>query len=82
MLLTCSPTLMTSFQGLPISDAFCQLTYTLVYLGCRDSKTQVPDHDVVASVVFSSPNLASVGLTEEAAIKELKDFEVFSSSFT
>ncbi|KAK9816335.1 hypothetical protein WJX74_000245 [Apatococcus lobatus] len=50
--------------------------------GPKDSKTQVPDHDVVASVVFSSPNLASVGLTEEAAIEELKDFEVFSSSFT
>lgn len=39
-----------------------------------------PDHDLVASTVFTQPELGTVGLTEEAA-REQEDVEVYSTSF-
>ena len=40
------------------------------------------DYSAVAKVVFSSPPYASVGLTEEEAIEQEKDIDVFTSIFT
>lgn len=40
-----------------------------------------PDYENVASAVFSSPPLASVGLTEEGALAEYGNIDVFTSSF-
>ena len=39
-----------------------------------------PDHDLVASTVFTQPELGTVGLTEAAA-REQEDVEVYSTSF-
>ncbi|MXX88882.1 MAG: glutathione-disulfide reductase [Boseongicola sp. SB0677_bin_26] len=39
-----------------------------------------PDHDLVASTVFTQPELGTVGLTEEAA-REQEEIEVYSTSF-
>ncbi|GBF98807.1 glutathione chloroplastic [Raphidocelis subcapitata] len=40
-----------------------------------------PDYDFVASAVFSWPNIATVGLTEEQAVKRYGDVDVYTSSF-
>ncbi|KAK9809327.1 hypothetical protein WJX73_004966 [Symbiochloris irregularis] len=40
------------------------------------------DHSNVASVVFSSPAVAVVGLSEQAAVEKLGNVHVFSSKFT
>lgn len=40
-----------------------------------------PDHSAVASAVFSSPPIATVGLTEDQAVEEYGDVDVYSSSF-
>ena len=52
--------------------------------GCRkkDNQKFKPDFDAVAKVVFSSPSFASVGLTEEEAVEQEKDVDVFTSEFT
>lgn len=47
----------------------------------RGDEEAVPDHDNVASVVFSSPEVATVGLSEEAARDQHPDVDVFSSEF-
>ena len=39
-----------------------------------------PDHDLVASAVFTQPELGTVGLTEEAA-REQEEIEVYSATF-
>ena len=39
-----------------------------------------PDHDLVASAVFTQPELGTVGLTEEAA-REREEIEVYSTAF-
>ncbi len=39
-----------------------------------------PDHDLVASTVFTQPELGTVGLTEGAA-RELEEIEVYSAAF-
>eukprot|EP00884_Botryococcus_braunii_P001762 jgi/Botrbrau1/11587/Bobra.247_1s0008.1 len=41
----------------------------------------VPDHDNVASVVFSSPEVATVGLSEETARETCQAVDVFTSQF-
>jgi len=41
----------------------------------------VPDHSNIASAVFTQPPLATVGLTEEEAIEQLSDVDVYTSSF-
>lgn len=40
-----------------------------------------PDHTYVASAVFSHPQIATVGFTEEQAVKEFGDVDVYTSSF-
>lgn len=41
----------------------------------------VPDYKDIASAVFSSPPLASVGLTEEDAAKKFDNLDIYSSGF-
>lgn len=41
----------------------------------------IPDYRDIASAVFSSPPLASVGLTEEEAAKKFDNLDLYSSSF-
>lgn len=41
----------------------------------------VPDYKDIASAVFSSPPLSHVGLSEEQAIEEFGDIDVFTSGF-
>ena len=45
----------------------------------KDNPT-APDHDLVASAVFTQPELGTVGLTEEAA-REQEEIEIYSASF-
>ncbi|KAH6813696.1 glutathione reductase [Perilla frutescens var. frutescens] len=40
-----------------------------------------PDHSAVPSAVFSQPPIGQVGLTEEQAIKEYGDVDVYTSNF-
>ncbi len=39
------------------------------------------DYDLIASAVFSQPNVATVGLTEEKAREKYNDVEIYRSSF-
>lgn len=39
------------------------------------------EYDAIASAVFSNPPLASVGLSEEQAVEQFGDVDVFTSSF-
>ena len=48
----------------------------------KDNQKFKPAFDSVAKVVFSSPAFASVGLSEEEAIEQEKDVDVFTSEFT
>ena len=41
-----------------------------------------PEYDCVASVVFSSPQLATVGLSEQQALEKHENIDVFLSTFT
>ena len=49
---------------------------------CRGKKDARPDHQLVPSVVFSSPEVAVIGLTEHAAVEKHKNVDIYSSSFT
>ena len=40
-----------------------------------------PDYNAIASAVFSSPPMASVGLTEEEAAADFKNLDLYTSSF-
>ncbi|KAK9822833.1 hypothetical protein WJX81_008309 [Elliptochloris bilobata] len=40
-----------------------------------------PDHQAVASAVFSSPPIATVGLTEALAVEQYGSVDIYSSSF-
>ena len=48
---------------------------------CRGDPEAKAEYAAIASAVFSSPPLASVGLSEEQAIEEYKDVDVFTSGF-
>lgn len=52
-----------------------------VLLHCR-GKDVTPDYDNVASVVFSSPQVAKVGMNETDAIEKIKDIDVYTSTFS
>ena len=39
------------------------------------------DYEFIPTAVFSTPNLGTVGLTEEAARKKYKDIEIYRSVF-
>ena len=49
---------------------------------CRNNPDARPQHQLVPSVVFSSPEVAVIGLTEQAAAEKHKNIAVYSSSFT
>ena len=40
------------------------------------------DYDNVASVVFSSPQVAKVGINEDAAVEQVKDVDIYTSTFS
>ena len=40
-----------------------------------------PDHETIATAVFSQPEIGTVGLTEEAAAKAYKEIEVYRAQF-
>lgn len=41
-----------------------------------------PDYANVASVVFSSPQVAQVGLNEDKAVEQHGDVDIFTSTFS
>lgn len=41
-----------------------------------------PDYGNVASVVFSSPQVAQVGVNEDKAVEEYGDIDIFTSTFS
>ena len=41
-----------------------------------------PDYANVASVVFSSPQVAQVGVNEDKAVEKYGDVDVFTSTFS
>ena len=40
-----------------------------------------PDHDLIATAVFSQPEIGTVGLSEEAAAKDFADLEFYRAEF-
>ncbi|EDQ33530.1 glutathione-disulfide reductase, plant [Hoeflea phototrophica DFL-43] len=46
----------------------------------RDRPTS-PDHDMIATSVFSQPEIGTVGLSEEAAAKEYDELEIYRAEF-
>ncbi|RUX03478.1 glutathione-disulfide reductase, partial [Mesorhizobium sp. M8A.F.Ca.ET.023.01.1.1] len=40
-----------------------------------------PDHDTIATAVFSQPEIGTVGLSEDEAIKRFADIEIYRASF-
>lgn len=46
----------------------------------RDKPT-APDHDMVATAVFSQPEIGTVGLSEDQAAKEFEELEIYSAKF-
>lgn len=40
-----------------------------------------PDHDLIATAVFSQPEIGTVGMSEEAAAKTFDDLEVYRAEF-
>lgn len=58
-----------------IHEAMC-----LVETAFKDNPTR-PDHDMVATAVFSQPEIGTVGLSEDAAAKQFDELEVYSATF-
>ncbi|QRM55686.1 glutathione-disulfide reductase [Sinorhizobium sp. BG8] len=44
-------------------------------------RTVSPDHDLIATAVFSQPEIGTVGMTEEAAAKRFEELEVYRAEF-
>ncbi|MBZ9993629.1 glutathione-disulfide reductase [Mesorhizobium sp. BH1-1-4] len=40
-----------------------------------------PDHDTIATAVFSQPEIGTVGLSEDDAVKRFADIEIYRASF-
>ncbi|WP_426125560.1 glutathione-disulfide reductase [Pararhizobium sp. PWRC1-1] len=40
-----------------------------------------PDHDLIATAVFSQPEIGTVGLSEDAAAKKFDDLEIYRAEF-
>ena len=49
---------------------------------CNRGQPVAPDYRAVPSVVFSSPQVAYVGKREKAAVEEVGDVDVYTSSST
>lgn len=58
-----------------IHEAMC-----FVETAFRDNPTK-PDHDAIATAVFSQPEIGTVGLSEDEAGKHYPDLEIYSASF-
>ena len=58
-----------------IHEAMC-----FVETAFRDNPTE-PDHDCVATAVFSQPEIGTVGLSEDEAARRFADLEIYSASF-
>ncbi|MDF1607405.1 glutathione-disulfide reductase [Hoeflea sp. YIM 152468] len=58
-----------------IHEAMC-LVETLY----RDNPSS-PDHDMIATAVFSQPEIGTVGLSEEAAAKKYDELEIYRAEF-
>jgi glutathione reductase (NADPH) len=44
-------------------------------------KPVAPDHDLIATAVFSQPEIGTVGLTEEDSVKTYPHVEIYKASF-
>jgi glutathione reductase (NADPH) len=40
-----------------------------------------PDHEVIATAVFTRPEIGTVGMSEEAAVKKFHDLDIFRAEF-
>jgi len=58
-----------------IHEAMCFISTE--YLG----EPQSPDHDMIATAVFSHPEIGTVGLTEEEAVEQYNRIAVFKADF-
>jgi len=47
-----------------------------------DAKPTAPDHELIATVVFSQPEMGTIGLSEEAAAAKLPHVEIYRALFT
>lgn len=46
-----------------------------------DDPQAKPDYQFIPSAVFSSPPIANVGLTEEEAVEQYENVDIFTSSY-
>ena len=58
-----------------IHEAMC-----VVETAFRDNPTS-PDHDLIATAVFSQPEIGTVGLSEDEAGRQYEDLEVYRAEF-
>ncbi len=58
-----------------INEAMC-----VVETAFRDNPTS-PDHDMIATAVFSQPEIGTVGLSEDEAAQQYEDLEVYRAEF-
>jgi glutathione reductase (NADPH) len=58
-----------------IHEAMC-----FVQTAFRDNPTK-PDHDLIATAVFSQPEIGTVGLSEDDAARRFKELEVYRAEF-
>ncbi|MEW9808076.1 glutathione-disulfide reductase [Mesorhizobium sp. ZMM04-5] len=58
-----------------IHEAMC-----FVETAFKDNPTE-PDHDCIATAVFSQPEIGTVGLSEDEAAKRFENLEIYSASF-
>ncbi len=58
-----------------IHEAMC-----FVETAFRDNPT-MPDHDTIATAVFSQPEIGTVGLSEDEAGRRFRDLEIYRASF-
>jgi glutathione reductase (NADPH) len=58
-----------------IHEAMC-----FVETAFRDNPT-APDHDIIATAVFSQPEIGTVGLSEDEAAKRFSDLEIYRAAF-
>jgi glutathione reductase (NADPH) len=58
-----------------IHEAMC-----FIETAYKDNPTK-PDHETIATAVFSQPEIGTVGLTEEEAGKRYKELEVYRAQF-
>lgn len=58
-----------------IHEAMC-----FIETAFKDNPTQ-PDHDCIATAVFSQPEIGTVGLSEDEASKRFKNLEIYRTSF-